>query len=298
MLGLWCDTNHPALSEFPTEANCDWQWTELLRNTRAINLDHLPKNLRPIVSAIDDWNRNYKLGLIFEARVGDGKLLVCAADLNANSSPVARQLRRSLLDYLSGKDFAPPAKISLADFAGLHFNSRIMHALGATATANGRRANELVDGDPNTAWSSADTRGNGPEAPHEIRLSFPQPIAMNGLLLMPRQNQREHLGDIREYHLDSSNDGTNWQSIATGQLASTFDQQKIAFGKTITARELRLTALSGFGNDTSAALAELAVIYAGPKLTGENSDRVEYQDVRTATPEIDTGNVVSKPSAK
>ncbi len=294
MLGLWCDTKHPALAEFPTEANCDWQWTELLRNTRAVNLDHLPKNLRPIVSAIDDWNRNYKLGLIFEARVGKGKLLVCATDLNGNSSPIAQQLRRSLLDYMGGDKFTPKTEISAADFESLHFNSRIMRALGATATANGRRANEIIDGDPNTAWSSADARGNGPKGPHEIRIEFPQPIALSGLLLMPRQNQREHQGDIREYKLDSSDDGTNWQAIATGQLASTFDEQTIAFGKTVTTKELRLTALSGFGNDTSAGLAELAVMYAGPKLSGENPGDVEYKDVRTATPEIDAGDGATK----
>jgi hypothetical protein len=223
---------------------------------------------------------------------------VCAPDLNANSSPVAQQLRRSLLDYMGGTHFEPKTEISAADFASLHFNSRIMHALGATATANGRRANELVDGDPNTSWSSADARGNGPKAPHEIRVSFPQPVAMSGLLLMPRQNQREHQGDIREYKLDSSDDGTNWQSVATGQLASTFDEQKIAFNKTIDAKELRLTALSGFGNDSSAGLAELAVIYAGPKLTGDNSGEMEYRNVRTATPEIDAGDGATRPAPR
>ena len=298
MLGLWCDTKHSALAEFPTEANCDWQWTELLRNTRAVNLDHLPKNLHPIVSAIDDWNRNYKLGLVFEARVGAGKLMVCSADLNSNTSPVAQQLRRSLLDYMAGEKFQPKTKISTADFESLHFNSRIMHSLNATATAGGRRANEIVDGDPNTSWSSADARGNGPKPPHVIEVSFPQPVAMNGLLLMPRQNQREHQGDIREFKLESSEDGTNWSHIAAGQLASTFDEQTIPFGKTVTTKELRLTALSGFGNDTAAAVAEIAVLYAGPKLPGEASGDVEYKNVRTASPDIDAGDGPAKPAPK
>jgi beta-galactosidase len=298
MLGLWCDTKHPALAEFPTESNCDWQWTELLRNTRAVNLDHLPKNLRPIVSAIDDWNRNYKLGLIFEARIGAGKLLVCSADLNANTSPVAQQLRRSLLDYMASKKFAPKTEITAADFESLHFNSRIMRSLGAAATAGGRRANEIIDGDPNTSWSSADARGNGPKPPHVIEVSFPQPVAMNGLLLMPRQNQREHQGDIREFKVESSEDGANWQPIAAGQLASTFDEQKIPFGKTVTTKQLRLIALSGFGNDTAAGLAEIAVLYAGPKLTGEQSGEIEYKNVRTASPDIDAGDGSPKPASK
>jgi hypothetical protein len=42
MLGLLCDTNHPALAEFPTEANCDWQWTELVNNVRSVNLSKAP----------------------------------------------------------------------------------------------------------------------------------------------------------------------------------------------------------------------------------------------------------------
>ena len=290
MLGLWCDTDSPALAKFPTEANCDWQWTELLRNTRTVNLDKLPRDLKPIVSAIDDWNRNYKLGLIFEAKVGPGKLLVCSADLNGNSNPVAQQLRHSLLDYVAGDKFQPRTEISPAEFESLHFDTAIMRRLGATATADGRRANEIVDGDPNTFWSSADARGNGPKSPHEIRISFPQSVVMNGLVLMPRQNQREHQGDIREFKLELSDDETNWQEVASGQLASTFDEQRILFGKTVTAKFLKFTGLSGFGNDHSAALAELAVIYAGPKLTEENPVNVEYKNVRTASPDIDAGD--------
>ena len=105
MLGLWCDAKHPALAGFPTEANCDWQWTEIVRRVRAVNLDRLPRRLQPIVQAIDDWNRNYKLGLVFECRVGTGRLMVCSVDLESalNSRPVARQLRRSLLDYMASR---------------------------------------------------------------------------------------------------------------------------------------------------------------------------------------------------
>ena len=44
----------------------DWQWAEIVRGARAINMDRLPGELEPVVWAIDDWNRNYKLGLLFE----------------------------------------------------------------------------------------------------------------------------------------------------------------------------------------------------------------------------------------
>ena len=39
----------------------------------------------------------------------------------------------------------------------------------------------------------------------------------------------------------------------------------------------------------TAALAELAVVYAGPKLPEEADDAPEYKRTRTATPDIDEG---------
>jgi beta-galactosidase len=310
MMGLWCNTNHPALAEFPTEANCDWQWTELVFDARAVNLDRLPHKLQPIVQAIDDWNRNYKLGVVFECKVGAGKLMVCSIDLD--SRPGAQQLRRSLLDYMGGKKFKPQTKVSASDVRKLLFDTRIMQKLGATAEADGRETNAFIDGDPNTFWLSsnvynndpnvfwlgADAYDNGSEYPHELTVHFPQPVAMNGLVLMPRQNQREHQGDIHDYTIQVSDDGNQWREITHGQLASTFDPQQIRFSQTITAKHLKLTALSGFGNDTSTSLAELAVIYAGPKIADNSSGNVEYQGVRTASPDIDAGTGVSNKPPK
>ena len=295
MLGLWCDTNSPALAGFPTDANCDWQWTEIIRNARAVNLDLLPRRLAPIVSAIDDWNRNYKLGVIFEARIGAGKLLVCSADLNA--APVGPQLRRSLENYIAGDKFQPATEITTAQFDCLFFDNLVMRKLGATATADGQPAAEILDGDPNTFWRSPDVKGKGPKPPHEIMVSFPQPVAMNGLVLMPRLNHREHQGNIRDYTIETSADGTNWQQIVSGHLPSTFDPLKVLFRKTVAAKQLKLTALAGFGADQSAALAELAVIYAGPKLP-ENTGSVEYQRVSTASTDIDAGDAPAKPAKK
>lgn len=300
MLGLWCDTHHPALAEFPTDANCDWQWTELVRNARAVNLGRLPHGLQPIVQAIDDWNRNYKLGVVFECKVGDGKLMVCSIDLenNLDSRPAALQLRNSLLEYTASDKFQPQTEVSASDIRSLLFDTRIMRQLGATVEADSQNANAIIDGDPNTFWSSADARGNGPKYPHALTVHFPQPVAMDGLVLMPRQNHREHQGDIHDYTIQASDDGTNWQEIASGQLASTFDPQQIHFPQTVTAKHLKLTALAGFGNDTSAALAELAVIYAGPKIADTSSGNVEYQGVRTASPDIDAGTDVSNKPPK
>ena len=117
MLGLWCDVKSPALAEFPTEAFCNWQWTQIVRGVRAVNLDSLPPALTPMVYAIDDWNRNWKLGLIFECKVGRGRLLVCPINFASeenSANPVAQQLRRSLLDYMGSEKFQPSVSVTEA----------------------------------------------------------------------------------------------------------------------------------------------------------------------------------------
>ncbi|HVS54106.1 MAG TPA: hypothetical protein VHD62_17250 [Opitutaceae bacterium] len=113
MLGLLCDDKHPALAEFPTEPNCDWQWTPLVDDVKSVNLAGAPRDLKPIVAAIDDWNRNWRLGVIFECKVGAGRLLVSTIDLEkAEASPGAQQLRRSLLDYAAGDKFRPAVALT------------------------------------------------------------------------------------------------------------------------------------------------------------------------------------------
>jgi beta-galactosidase len=282
--------------------NFDWQWTDVIAPAhapvaRALNLDRLPPALQPIVQPIDDWNRNYKLGLVFECRVGTGRLMVCAADLETalDARPAARQLRKSLLDYMAGPKFQPQIAVAPSTLGSLLFDTSIMHKLSATVTADGQPADALVDGDPNTTWQSA----AGTDYPHIISVTFPALVSVSGLALMPQQNDMHHNGDIRQYTVEASDDGATWRPVTAGEIPSTFEPQRVAFPKTIKIRYLRLTALSGYPNwdarslssvpSTTAALGDLAVVYAGPKLPDMGTGVIDYQHVQTATPEIDEG---------
>ncbi|MET0622936.1 MAG: discoidin domain-containing protein [Pyrinomonadaceae bacterium] len=293
MLGLLVKEDHPALAKFPTSTHFDWQWSEIVRGARAVNLGRLPRALEPVVWAIDDWNRNYKLGLVFECRVGRGRLVVSGADLESSLDirPAARQLRRSLLDYMRGGRFRPAVSVSAEELRGLLFDTRVMQRLGAEAKAESQPSNppaNAIDGDPNTFWLAGDARSDR-KHPHALTVSLRAPVSVSGLVLMPRQNHREHEGDIRGYVVEVSDDANNWREVARGELVSTFDPQRVNFPRTVNARFLRLTALSGFGPDATAALAELAVVYAGPKLPDAPDDAPEYKRSRTATTDIDEG---------
>ena len=272
MLGFWIEADPGksksyALGNFVTSSSCDWQWAQLLYGARAINLDRLPRELEPTVWAIDDWNRNYKLAAIFECAVGEGRLLVSAIDVTKtfDRNPVARQLRYSLLNYMASDCFHPTAPISPSQLKSLFFDTGIMEKLGATAQLNGEPASSLIDGDPNTFALAGDSNAPLREL-SEIVVSFPEPVAMSGLVVMPRQNHREHEGEIREYAVQVSDDGRLWRGLMQGEFVSTLAPQQVQFGKPITTRHLKLVSLSGFGPDKMTSLAELAVIYSGPRL--------------------------------
>jgi hypothetical protein len=119
-------------------------------------------------------------------------------------------------------------------------------------------------------------------------ISFPNAVSFSGLVIMPRQNHREHEGDIREYSIEISTDGTNWSEIKRGSLISTFDPQTIAFDRNVVAKLIKINSLNGFGNDKTTALADVAVIYTGPKLP-DSDEELEYKRSKAASPDIDEG---------
>ena len=112
-LGILCDPRAPALACFPTEFHSNWQWWRLVKNARPVILDDARARYRPIVQVIDNFTRNHKLALVFETRVGKGKLLVCSIDLlRLQDYPEARQLYHSLLRYVASDAFAPEAALN------------------------------------------------------------------------------------------------------------------------------------------------------------------------------------------
>jgi hypothetical protein len=144
-MGILCNPGHPAFTGFPTENHSNWQWADLLghftaansfrvagapeslaldiekaapdafNRSKAILLDGTPAEFRPILQIIDNYDRNSKLGTIFETRVGKGKLLVCAMDLETDleKRPAAKQLLQSLQNYASGDKFSPDHELSV-----------------------------------------------------------------------------------------------------------------------------------------------------------------------------------------
>ncbi len=113
-LGVLCDPQHPALAAFPTDSHSNWQWWDLVTTGAATVMDDLPNDLRPIVQVVDDWFKNRKLGLVFEARLSKGRVLYTSLDLRSNidQRPVARQMLHSLLSYMGTAAFEPNQELT------------------------------------------------------------------------------------------------------------------------------------------------------------------------------------------
>lgn len=268
-LGLLCDPKHPALARFPTEGFQDWQWEELVSGAGGIVMDSLPRELRPIIQVIDDWNTNRKLGLLFECRVGAGRLLVCSADLrhDLGKRPAARQLRASLLEYMASPRFAPKATIAAAELVALlqaGFPSRLA-TLGARVidvssedTANGNVAANAVDGDPNTFWHTRWQPRNDP-MPHHLVIDLGSEQSFAGIICLPRQDMAN--GRIAECEVYAGNDPKAWSgALAKARWQNTDQPQQVKFQQPVTARYLKLVIRSEVNRNPFASLAELDVL--------------------------------------
>lgn len=112
-LGLYIDKTHPSLSKFPTDNHTDWQWYPIIENSRPLIIDRLPVEMRPIVEVIDNVERNFRLALMLECKVGKGKLMIISSDLDkASEYPEGKWLLQSVKEYMAGKDFNPEYTLS------------------------------------------------------------------------------------------------------------------------------------------------------------------------------------------
>lgn len=111
-MGLYMDQAHPIFEQFPTEGYTTPQWWRIVTGSKVAILDD--QSVEPIIWMIDHFSRNHKLGLVYEAKVNEGSLLVCQADLLSQENPEINCFYDSLLTYAASEKFHPQAQIEEA----------------------------------------------------------------------------------------------------------------------------------------------------------------------------------------
>ena len=114
-MGLLLRQDHPALASFPTHKYATPQWYKIVSHCDCAILDDVtPKQYRPIVQMVDNFERNHKLGILFEGKAGDGQLMVCTSRLSeVTEYPEIKCFAKSVLDYVTSDAFSPKQELDI-----------------------------------------------------------------------------------------------------------------------------------------------------------------------------------------
>lgn len=119
-LGMLMDKQHPLFQLFPTDGYSNWQWWSIALNSRPLILNQLPAGYRPLIQTVDNVERNHKLGILMEFKVGKGRLMICTTDLKAISEyPEGQWFAEAIRAYMNSESFNPTTPLTVAELEQL-----------------------------------------------------------------------------------------------------------------------------------------------------------------------------------
>ena len=221
-LGISVDTDCALFKYFPTSRSGGWEWENILDTARGLNF---PAKYASTVRAVDDWNRNFPLSLIFEGRVFAGKLLFCSAELSGDfdSRPAAATLKKALIKYAGSSDFDPVQEIDWNDvtrnirplFKAADIIASIGFAKAPENDESSAEGNAITEAETGVGVRRRQVNGNfgdladinpnipfryAPESlPVSFRIKLKRPVKVKRISVLPIQSDRDFPGVIREY---------------------------------------------------------------------------------------------------
>lgn len=126
-MGLLVDPDHKAFEYFPTDFHSNWQWWDLSKNSKTLVFDSL--DVEPIVRVVDNFFHNRQMTNVFEAMVGEGRLVFSSIDLFADTGQrnAVKQFKYSLLSYMNSDQFNPKGKISEKELSKLFISTDLQN---------------------------------------------------------------------------------------------------------------------------------------------------------------------------
>ena len=127
--------DHPIMADFPHDGYCGRQFETMLTESRSALLDlpELPHD--PIIDIASSYKNAHREGMLFEYKVGNGKLLVCTLRLS-DVDPAAQWLKNRILTYAASAEFAPAQTLTDQQFATLCKASPVISQGNANAAKN------------------------------------------------------------------------------------------------------------------------------------------------------------------
>ena len=239
-MGLLCNPKHAVFKDFPTDYYSNYQWWELLNTTTPIQFDAYkmpnawPIDFLPLIQLIDGWKTNRKLGVLAEAKLGNGKIIITSMDLDSDleNRIVARQLRYSIEKYIESQNFNPKILIDRKHIDALIYKpanklaSSIIKKVSVNTFERFYDATLAFDKDLSTFWHCgySSTRE---QFPHIMLIELKDIYNVGALKYTPRQDKST--GRIKDYAVSISKDGKDWTPITKAQFDQSANVQSVDF---------------------------------------------------------------------
>ena len=104
--------DHPLMEEIPNDGFCGWQFRNMLNEGYSVALDLTEIEYKPIIEIASSYKYARREGVMFEYKVGKGKLFVCSLNLPEFDNG-AKYLKSAILNYALSEKFDP--QIALTD---------------------------------------------------------------------------------------------------------------------------------------------------------------------------------------
>ena len=113
---IWLPSGHPALADFPHDGFVDRQFYDLTQR-RPFDTTQFRPEIQPLVWGVNArFNKRRMVDYLFEARVGQGRLLACCLKLGGGDHVAGQHLLDCLVNYAASDQFldtAPSESVKL-----------------------------------------------------------------------------------------------------------------------------------------------------------------------------------------
>ncbi len=127
--------DHPLMQEFPHDGYCAAQFAHMLRDCRSVVLNVNHSVHEPVIDIASSYKNAQKEALLFEYRVGNGKLLCCTLTMD-QTDPAAQWLHERILAYAMSDAFQPVQMLSGACYESLCKAAAVKEAANSNLAIN------------------------------------------------------------------------------------------------------------------------------------------------------------------
>lgn len=151
-----------------------------------------------------------------------------------------------------------PGRVATRQFSKIEYTAATVTFCSSEDTEYECQATNLLDGKPETIWHSM-WSVTVAKHPHWIDFDILKPKTVRGITYLPRQDDSP-TGDIKDFTISVSQDGKNWTEVLRSAFPKDKKEQRILLTKPVTARYVRLTALTAHDGTDYASGSELRIL--------------------------------------